>query len=276
MMRDRLLQIRELLALDGSVWVHLDDTEVHRARCMLDKVFGPENFVATIVWEKTTSARNDAHHFSVDQDYIVVYAKEKTLFSPNGLTRTASADAAYRNPDEDLRGPWREGDYKCGKTADERPNLYYPLTHPVSGNEVWPPRTSVWRYSKEEHQRHVNENLLWWGSTGNYRFPKIKRFRSTVSDTSVPRTLWMADEVDQTRRAKQAIQALLPGITPFATPKPERLLHRIISIATNAGDVVLDPFVGSGTTAAVAHKMGRRWVAVEREADTVSNTHCPG
>jgi len=275
MMRDRLVQIRDLLRQDGSVWVHLDDTEMHYCRVVMDEVFGRDNFIGTVVWEKTTTPRNDAKFFSTDQDYILVFARDKSSFKLNGLPRTASSDAAYKNPDDDLRGPWREDNYKSNKSADERPNGYYPITHPVTGAEVWPPRDAVWRYIKSEHERHVAEGRLWWGKTGNYRLPKVKRFRSSVGDTSVPRTLWLTSEVDQTRRAKQDIKTLLPDVQPFATPKPERLLHRIISLASNPEDVVLDCFLGSGTTASVATKMGRRWLGCEASASTISTYTVP-
>ena len=159
MLRDRLVQLKPLLAPNGSIWVHLDDAEVHRRRCVMDEVLGAANFVATVIWEKTTTGRNDAKHFSTDHDYLLAYARDKARMEPNGLARTAAADAAYRNPDNDPRGPWREDNYKCGKTADERPNLYYPVTHPVTGEEVWPPRTSVWRYSREVQKRHVEEGV---------------------------------------------------------------------------------------------------------------------
>lgn len=274
-MRDRLLGIKELLSPDGSVWVHLDDAEVHRMRCLMDEVFGAENFVATVVWEKTTTPRNDAKGMSVDHDYVMVYAGDSAVLRLNGLARTASSDAAYRNPDNDRRGPWREGDYKSNKSSDERPNLYYPIIHPVTDLEVWPPKSAVWRYSKERHDRNVTEGLVWWGKTGNYSLPKIKRFRSDVPDVAVPRTLWPAADVDQTRRAKEEIKKLFVGESPFSTPKPERLLERVIHIGSNPGDIVLDCFGGSGTTAAVAHKMDRRWVTVEIMPDTVATFTSP-
>jgi adenine-specific DNA-methyltransferase len=275
MMRDRLLQVRDLLALDGSVWVHLDDAEIHRARSVMDELFGTENFVATVIWEKTTSGRNDAEFFSTDQDYILVYARDRTRLRLNRMAPSAQATTAYKNPDDDPRGPWREIDYKGPKTAVERPNLYYPIQHPVSGGEVWPRKERVWAYGQDEHERHVREDLLWWGKSGGYRFPKLKKFLGTGIDPMVPRTLWREADADTSRRAKDEIKRLFPDQTPFATPKPERLLHRVIHIATNPGDIVLDCFVGSGTTAAVAHKMGRRWVAVEQSFETVETYTVP-
>jgi adenine-specific DNA-methyltransferase len=275
MMRDRLAQIRRLLAPSGTVWVHLDDVEVHRARCVLDEVFGAQNFLATVVWEKTTSGRNDAHFFSTDQDYILVYAKDREALRLYRLSRDLASDKAYRNPDNDPRGPWREGDYKGPKTAQERPNLYYPIVNPHNGEERWPRRDRVWAYGPEEHARHVRENLLWWGKKGTYAFPKLKKFLSTADDTSVARTLWTEAEVDTSRRAKEEIKALFPDVVPFATPKPERLLARILAIATKPGDLVLDCFAGSGTTAAVAQKMDRRWIASEWSDDTLATFMLP-
>jgi adenine-specific DNA-methyltransferase len=272
MMRDRFLLIRDLLAPDGSVWVHLDDAEMAYCKVLMDEVFGRPNFVATVVWEKTTSARNDARLFSTDQDYLLVYSRNPDSFKPRKVAHTAAADKAYKNQDNDPRGPWREVDYKCPKTADERPNLYYPIIHPFTGKEVWPRRERVWAYGKDEYERHVAEGLLFWGKTGNYSFPKLKKFLTDRrADGTPPRTLWPTSEVDQSRTAKAESKKLFDGGTPFTTPKPERLLQRVIHLATEPGDIVLDCFGGSGTTAAVAHKMERRWVTVERENETVQS-----
>ena len=262
MMRDRLDILHRLLSDDGTLWINLDDNEAHYCKVLADEIFGRDNFVATVVWERTTSARNDAKYFSVDQDYIFVFAKDKSKLKLNGLDRTESSDKAYSNPDDDPRGPWREIDYKCAKSAEERPNLYYAIEHPVTGEEVWPRRTRVWAYGKETHEKHKKDDLLWWGKTGNYKLPKLKRFRSDAPAKLVPRTLWFTADVDQTRTARKEIKDLFPE-APFDTPKPEKLIHRIVSLATNPGDLVLDSFAGSGTTGAVAHKMHRRWIMVE-------------
>jgi adenine-specific DNA-methyltransferase len=160
LMRDRLDLLRKLLREDGTIWVNLDDNEAHYCKVLMDEVFGRNNFVTTVIWEKTTSARNDARYFSVDQDYIFVFAKNKELIGLNGLPRTESSDAAYSNPDNDPRGPWREIDYKFAKSADERPNLFYAIKHPVTGEDVWPRRSRVWAYGKEEHA------LKWTPKTG--------------------------------------------------------------------------------------------------------------
>jgi len=271
MMYPRLELLRELLAEEGSIWVSCDDAEGQYLKVVMDEVFGRPNFLTSVIWEKTTSARNDAQLFSVDQDYILVYAKNSQEFSLNRLPRSSKANEAYKNQDNDPRGPWREIDYKCAKTADERPNLYYPIKHPITGKEVWPRRERVWAYGQQEYSRHVAENLLWWGKTGNYSLPKLKKFLSDAPDSQVPRTLWFTSDVDQTRTARKEVKDLFPE-DPFATPKPERLIQRILSLATNPSDLVLDSFLGSGTTAAVAHKMGRRWIGIEMGDHAV--THC--
>ena len=259
---DRLKAIRRLLSEDGSLWISIDDNEAHYLKVVCDEIFGRKQFIASIVWQKTTSSRNDAEFFSISQDYILIYAKDRTKLKLNRLPRTAAAEAAYSNPDNDPRGPWREGDYKCAKSADERPNLFYSIKHPKTGEEVWPRRERVWAYGRDEHERHVRESLLWWGKTGNYSLPKLKRFRSQAPDDQIPHTLWLAEEVGQTRTARTESKDLFPG-DPFGTPKPERLMRRIIELATNKGDLVLDSFAGSGTTGAVAHKLQRQWIMVE-------------
>ena len=271
MMLPRLQLLRELLSEDGSIWVTIDDNEGHYLKVLMDEVFGRGNFVANVVWEKTTSARNDALFFSGDHDHMLVYAKGIRKFRFNGVERTATAEAAYSNPDNDPRGPWREGDYKCAKTADERPNLFYAITHPVTGEAVWPRRERVWAYGQTEHQRHVRDNLLWWGKNGGYSLPKLKRFRTDAPEFLVPRTLWRAEEVSQTRTARTEMKELF-GSEPFATPKPEALLRKVFHIASNPNDLILDSFLGSGTTAAVAQKMGRRWIGIEMGEH--AKTHC--
>lgn len=268
MMRDRLLHMRDLLSEDGSIWVHLDFVENHRMRLALDEIFGSQNFVADIAWHKTTSSKNDNSGISQDHDSILVYTKTNSTVW-NGVERTEASEAAYSNPDNDPRGPWREDNYKMKKGS------YYPIIHPKTGEEIYPPKGQMWRFSAESHQYHIEDGRLWWGATENYSLPKVKRFRSEVADFRVPDSVWSKDFADTNRRAKGEIQALFPGEEEFATPKPERLLERIIHIATNPGDIVLDCFGGSGTTAAVAQKMGRRWVTCELVEDTFNRFTLP-
>lgn len=263
MMRDRLLHLKKLLSADGSIWVHLDDVENHRMRLLMDEVFGAENFVAEVVWEKVNSPKNSAKYLSIDHDVILVFAKNLDQWVPNTLPRTASMDALYSNPDNDPRGPWTSGDM----TANKPYSLgLYSLTLPSGRVIDGPPPGRYWRSSLETLQRLDNEGRIWWGPTGD-SVPRFKRFLSDVKG-AVPRSLWRRSDVGTNDSGKKEIQALFPGQNPFATPKPERLLERVIHIATNPGDIVLDVFAGSGTTAAVAQKMGRRWVTCELVEDT--------
>jgi adenine-specific DNA-methyltransferase len=277
MMWPRLRLLRELLSFEGSFWVTIDDNEGHYLKALCDEIFGRANFITTVIWEKTTSARNDAEFFSTDHDYILVYAKDIESAQINRIARTASAESAYSNPDNDPRGPWREGDYKCAKSADERPNLFYPIKHPVTGEDVWPRRERVWAYGRPEYERHLRENRLWWGKTGNYTLPKLKRFRSEAPSELVPRTLWTADEVSQTRTARTELAEIFHE-NPFATPKPKRLIQKIVDLATKEDSIILDSFAGSATTAHAVLEANerdngnRRFILVEMEdyADKVT------
>ncbi len=263
MLRDRLEQIRPLLAPDGSVWVHLDDAEVHRCRCVMDEVLGASNYVATIVWRRRNDPRNTARFVSGDHDSILVYAMDLGRLRTNELPRTEGMDSAYTNPDDDPRGPWRRGDLAARNYYSKG---LYVVTTPSGRVIEGPPSGSYWRVSQEELARLDREGRIYWGADGGSR-PYVKRYLSEVRGGRVVASVWPPEEVGFVRNGKEEVRALLGDV--FATPKPERLLQRIVHIATDPGDLVLDCFVGSGTTAAVAHKMGRRWVAVEREADTI-------
>lgn len=262
LMRDRLEILRRLMADDGSIWVSLDDNEAHYCKVMMDEVFGRANFIANVIWQKKYSPANDAIWLSDSHDHILVFAKNKQIWRPNSLERSQDSDDAYKNPDDDPRGPWKAGDYTCNKSADARPNLYYAIEHPTTGRKVWPKRTAVWRYAEETHKRHVIENRIWWGKDGKNAVPAFKRFLTDVDTGIVPQTIWEWTEVGHTQDGKKEQIALNPK-DPFGTPKPERLLQRILEIATNPGEWVLDSFAGSGTTGAVAQKMGRQWIMVE-------------
>jgi adenine-specific DNA-methyltransferase len=268
MMRDRLLQVRELLAPEGSVWVHLDDTEAAYCRAVLDNdVFNRDAFIATVVWENFYG-RSNAAAISPSHNYLLVYApmgKEKWRHVRHLLPRDEKSAAKYANPDNDQRGPWRNGPIFAPEERHE--GLMYTVTTPF-GREVSPPSGSHWRMTEPEFWRLVKDGRITFGQDGSGA-PAVKLFLYEVQDGLVPRTWWPHTEVGHSQEAKREIQALFPGVTPFATPKPERLLARIIEMATSPNDLVLDFFAGSGTTAAVAHKMGRRWVAIEREGASV-------
>jgi adenine-specific DNA-methyltransferase len=271
MIRDRLLEIRALLAPEGSVWVHLDDAEMAHCRVVMDEIFGRENFLGTVIWQRRHDPRNTARHISGDHDFLLVFAKDVNACRFNQLDRTEAMATAYTNPDNDERGPWRRGDLAARNPYSQG---LYPITTPSGRVIAGPPSGSYWRISEDKLAELDADGRIYWGPRGDSR-PYIKRFLSEVSEGRVPGSIWSPEEVGFVRNGKEEVRRLVPDAEPFATPKPERLMHRIVSIATDPGDIVLDPFVGSGTTAAVAHKMGRRWVAIEREAATVDTFALP-
>ena len=271
LMYPRLELLRELLAEDGSIWVTINDNESHYLKVMMDEVFGRNNFISNSIWQKKYAASNDAKTLSEDHDHIIVYAKTRASWKPNRLPRDMSSNKSYKNPDSDERGLWRADNYKCNKSDKERPNLYYSIRHPKTGEEIWPSKTAVWRYNQETHEFHKKNNLIWWGKDGNNKTPAYKRFLTSVDNTTNPQSVWVWKEVGHNQDAKREVMKLDPN-APFSTPKPEKLLKRIIHIASNEGDFVLDSFLGSATTAAVAHKMNRRYIGVEIGDHAV--THC--
>ena len=263
LLRDRLRQIEKLLAPNGSVWVHVDDYEQHRARCVMDEVFGADKFVATLVWQKRYSRENRPAIGAV-HDYIHVYspAGANWKLHRNRLPRGAAKE--YRNPNNDPRGPWRV----VPMTAQGfRANQMYEITTPGGAVHV-PPKGRCWSCVRETYDQMLADGRIYFGKDGNAQ-PGILRYLDE-DEGLVPWTWWPHDEVGHNDEAKKEILELFPGVSAFDTPKPERLLERILTIATNEGDIVLDCYAGSGTTAAVATKMGRRWVTSEVSEDTVN------
>jgi adenine-specific DNA-methyltransferase len=267
MMLPRLQLLREFLREDGSIWVTIDDNEGHYLKVMMDEVFGRGNFVANVLWQKVFSPKNTARHFSEDHDHVLVYARSGESWIPNDMARSEKLNASYKNPDSDQRGPWTSGDLSAR-------NFYGAGTYPIhcpSGRVVaGPPNGMYWRVSRDKFDEMNADGRIWWGAEGN-NTPRIKRFLSEVKQGVVPQTLWLNTEVGNTQEAKKEVVALF-GSENFMTPKPERLLQRAIHIATNPADLILDSFLGSGTTAAVAHKMGRRWIGIEMGEHAL--THC--
>jgi len=261
LMRDRLEAIHRLLSEDGSLWITIDDNEAHYLKVLCDEIFGRANFVSNLAWHKRVSPANDAKYFSGDFDHILVYAKNKEIWRPNRLAKNDAQLANYRNPDNDPRGVWNSAAYTCAKSADERPNLYYAIKQPNTGKEIWPSRTRVWAFNEESHKKNVAAGLVYWGKDGQGTMPRIKKFL-TQTKPVVPRSIWSYEEAGHNQESKLEIEKLFPG-NPFSTPKPEKLIKRVLEIATNPGDIVLDSFAGSGTTGAAAHKMGRRWIMIE-------------
>ncbi|RTR05063.1 site-specific DNA-methyltransferase [Halomonas nitroreducens] len=263
MLRDRIRQIKPLLTNDGSIWVHLDDKEVHRCRVVLDEEMGADNFIAEVMWEKADSPNNSARYLSKDTDTILVYARNKKAWRPNRLPRSAAFDAIYTNPDNDHRGRWYPGDPYANKPYSLG---LYEITGPT-GRTFKPPKGRFWRVSEDKFWELDAENRIFWGPDKSAR-PSIKRYLSEVTGMT-PRTLWRHADVGSNRTSKNEMRRLFPEDASFATPKPEKLLQRILQIGSSPGDIVLDCYGGSGTTAAVAHKMGRRWVTSELLSETV-------
>lgn len=262
LMRDRLEIIRRLLSDDGSIWITIDDNEAHYLKVLCDEVFGRQNFVANVIWQKKFSPQNDAKWLSDMHDHILVFAKNKDIWRPNRLDIVSKTAMKRNNSDNDPRGDWISVDYTCNKNKEERPNLYYAITNPNSGEEIWPKETAVWRYNQERHLQNEKYGLVYWGRNGTNRVPRYKNFKSVNVETQVPTTIWLHQDVGNNQEARKESLQFNPS-EPFATPKPERLLGRLLQLSTNPGDWVLDSFAGSGTTGAVAHKMGRRWIMVE-------------
>lgn len=259
LMRERISILRNLLSDDGSIWISIDDNECHYLKVMMDELFGRNNFVSSIIWQMIYTTKNTARHFSAMHDYVLVYAKDKSKFEVNLLPRDAKQDDAYKNPDSDPRGPWKA-------TPLHARNFYgagqYKIASP-SGREIAPPSGTYWRISEKNFLEMDGQNRIWWGKDGS-AVPSQKRFLTDVKQGVVPATLWLHGDAGHNGEAKNEIRALLDEEEEtFLTPKPERLLRRILEIASRPGDLVLDSFAGSGTTGAVAHKMSRRWIMVE-------------
>lgn len=268
MMRDRLLALRPLLAADSSVWLHLDDAEVHRARAIMDEVFGEESFVASVIWQKRTT-RDSRAAFSTNHDTILVYAPSgprKWKTSRNLLSK----DAAYlTNRDNDPRGPWADAPFTA---PGYRSAQQYEITTP-SGRVLRPPRGRSWYATQPTYQSLLEDERIWFPRNGDGS-PRLKLFSEQLQGL-VPFTVWSSSDTGTNDEAKRHLMSMFPEVDAFATPKPEKLLERIIHIATNPGELVVDIFGGSGTTAATAHKMHRRWVLAERNPQSVLNYVLP-
>jgi adenine-specific DNA-methyltransferase len=259
-MRDRLEIIRNLLRNDGSLWITIDDNEAHYLKVLCDEVFGRGNFVANVIWEKVFASKNSSQYFSTNHDHMLVYAKTTHLWKRNFLPRTEAQTTDYKNPDNDPRGPWNSvalsarNYYSLGEWSVTTPSGRY-----ISG----PPKGRYWAVSPDKFKELCADNRIWWGKKGD-GVPRRKTFLSEVQGGIVPSTIWTHKDAGNTQEAKKEVLAVVSSDAEvFATPKPEKLLQRVLEVATNPGDLVLDSFAGSGTTGAVAQKMGRRWIMVE-------------
>ncbi|MFZ6006158.1 MAG: site-specific DNA-methyltransferase [Nitrospirota bacterium] len=271
LMKPRIEIIHKLLRDDGTLWITIDDNECHYLKVLCDEVFGRQNFVATMIWEKRTS-RENRRVFSFNHDYVLVYAKNKqsfeTIRNPLGLNEEILK--RYKNPDNDHRGPWQSVSANA-QAGHATPSQFYKLRLP-SGREIDPPKGRCWLYTKERMEQEILAGNIWFGTNGD-NAPRIKKFLHNNQDKGLtPETIWPSAEVGTNDDAKKGLLQLLSDVPVFDNPKPEGLFERVIHIATNPGDWVLDSFLGSGTTAAVAHKMNRKWIGIELGEHC--HTHC--
>ncbi|MUH05427.1 site-specific DNA-methyltransferase [Commensalibacter melissae] len=260
-MKNRLEIARELLSDDGSIWINIDDGEQAYLKVLMDQVFGSNSFISNIVWQKKYAATNDTKFIADMHDHIIVFTKNKNMWRPNLLPRPKELNEKYTNPDNDPRGVWYSTNLSV-KTFSLK--NYYEIISP-KGLKFLPPPSRCWVISQEKYQDLLNDNRIWFGLDGKSR-PYLKKFLSEVQDGIVPDSLWLHKDVGHNIGAKKHIRELFSeGNTElFSTPKPEKLIQRIIHIGSNEGDLVLDFHLGSGTTAAVAHKMGRRYIGIEQ------------
>jgi len=257
-MKNRLEIAKELLKNDGVIFISIDDDESHYLKILCDTIFWRENFVANLIWEKKYSPQNDAKWFSDNHDHILVYSFNKEIWRPNLIARTEEQNNRYKNPDNDIRWPWKASDFSV-KTYSK--NYDYSITLP-SWRVVNPPEWRCWGTSNENFIKLIEDNRIWfWEKWDNV--PAVKKFLTEVKDGTVPLTILKYSEVWHNQEAKQELKVF--GFEyAFDTPKPERLLQRILEIGTQEGDIILDFFAGSGTTGAVAHKMNRQYILIEQ------------
>lgn len=267
LMRERLILLQKLLQPEGTIWISIDADESHYLKVLCDEIFGRRNFVDEVIWQRSYAPINLKKTISRSHDTILIYTKERTEnFELNKLPRTDEADKRFSNPDNDPRGPWSSGPIQAGPRTESR---VYEIVTP-SGRKVLPPPQYCWRVSKEKFEEMVADNRIYFGPNGD-NVPRIKRFLSEVREGIVAMSLWLRDDVGDNQEGKKEIKTLFDKDV-FDTPKPERLIERVLTLGSNPGDIVLDSFLGSGTTAAVAHKMGRKWIGVELGGHAY--THC--
>lgn len=258
--KNRLEVAWDLLSDDGTIWISIDDYESHYLKVLADTIFGRENFLNEVIWQRAFAPVNLKKTFSRSHDAILVYAKNNSSDKElNKLPRDENTNNRYKNPDNDARGVWTSSDLSVGPAVKEN---IYPILTP-SGREIFPTEGRSWLFNKERLQEFIDDNRIWFGKDGN-NVPRMKRFLSEVKDGVVAQTVWTYKEVGHNQDAKKEIKHLFDGQAAFGTPKPEKLIQRIIQLGSEEGDIVLDFFMGSGTTQAVAHKMNRQYIGIEQ------------
>ena len=266
MMYPRLKLLRRLLAEDGVIFVSIDDNEQAALKFLMDEIFGARNFVNSVVWEKRYSPQNAVKWFSESHDFLLVYAKNKDSWRPNLLDRSDEMNSRYRNPDNDPRGVWKPVD-ATAQAGHGTKSQFYVVTAPNEKKHS-PPNGRCWLYTEPVFQQLVADNRIWFGSSGN-NVPAVKRFLSEVKQGTVCQTIWKYGDVGHNQEGKKEINEIFPESTVFDTPKPVRLLERVLKISTDKNSIVLDSFAGSGTTAHAVLKLNaqdggtRRFILVE-------------
>lgn len=269
-MKNRLEIARELLSEDGSIWINIDDDEQAYLKVLCDEIFGRDNFTNTVIWEKRYSPTNDSKWLSDSHDFIMIYAKNKEIWRPNLLPRGEKQNKYYKFDDNDGRGKWRS-DNVLVKTFSQ--SGVFPIKNPKTGIEYYPPEGSAYRFSLETAKRYLEENRFYFGKDGTGA-PQLKRYLSEVKQGVTPLTIWKREDVGDNQEAKNETRTLGISNEMFSTPKPERLLQRILHIGSNENDLVLDFFMGSATTQAVALKMNRKFIGIE-QMDYINTVSVP-
>jgi adenine-specific DNA-methyltransferase len=266
----RLRAIKPLLAKNGSVWISIDDSELHYLKVAADEVFGRANFIGTVVWERRTT-RENRKVFSRNHEYILSYAKDINAWAAfrNSMPITLDIENRYKNPDNDPRGGWQSVSANV-QDGHATPQQFYSIAAP-NGRVHEAPKGRCWIYTKPKMLQEIEKGNIWFGKDGN-GVPRVKKFLKERVEGVTPETLWRAQDVGTTTDAKKHLIQLFNTKTLFDTPKPEQLIQRILHISSDPGDIVLDAYLGSGTTAAVAHKMGRTYIGLENGNHL--ETHC--
>jgi site-specific DNA-methyltransferase (adenine-specific)/adenine-specific DNA-methyltransferase len=274
MMYPRIVLLRQFLRDDGAIFVSIDDNEAANLRLLMDEIFGAHNFLCAFAWEKRYSPPPDTKDIGYLHETLLAYRRTPD-FRRNLLTLTDDQTDRYKNPDNDFRGAWKAMDYTCRFTAEERPNLYYPILQPVTGEEIWPKPTRVWAMSREVHEQNVAENRIWWGSKKTNSVPALKNFLSEIQQGMMPVSLLKHEVVGHTDEAAKELRSLIPDLK--FTPKPTRLIQHLLKIATDKDSLILDSFAGSGTTGHAVLKQNaedggnRRFILVEMKEDIAQN-----
>jgi len=274
MMYPRLQLLRIFLKEDGAIFISIDDNEAAHLKILMDEIFGANNFLCTFAWEKRYGPPPDTKDIGYTHETIIAYRKS-SKFARNLLPFTSDQVGRYKNPDNDPRGPWKAMDYTCRFTKEERPNLFYPIDQPNTGEKIWPKTTRVWGFSPEEHKTNERESRIWWGKKGTNKMPAKKNFLDKIQSGIMPVSLLKYKDVGHTDEAAKELRALVPNVK--FTPKPTRLIKHLIQIASEKDCLVLDSFSGSGTTGQAVLDMNkadggkRRFILVEMEKEICQN-----